>query len=67
MTEINEKDWKDTTVLLKGDIHHRIINKQAEIYNRTKEKISIQDLVCDSVSIGIDKIDIEKYNKKTSK
>lgn len=56
-----EKKGTKTTVLLDEEAYSLIVNKQAETFNKTKKRISIQDLVSQSVKNGLklNKTDLE--------
>lgn len=55
MDDTNDKE-KGTTVLLESDSYSLILNKQTEIFNETKKRISIQKLVSEAVKKGITQI-----------
>lgn len=54
----NSKDKKGTTVVLEQDAYSMILEKQMEIFNKTKKRISIQELVSSSVKKGVNLIPI---------
>jgi len=61
MEDANEKEKKGTTVFLEQKTYSMILEKQLEIFKEIDKRISIQELVSDSIKNGIHLITSSKY------
>lgn len=61
MEDTNDKEKKGTTVFLEQKTYSMILEKQLEIFKETNKRISIQELVSDSIRSGINLISSTKY------
>lgn len=59
--ENNKEEKRGTTVFLEQRTYSMILEKQLEIFKETNKRVSIQELVSDSIKSGITSISSTKY------